>query len=102
MSAPNKVKVSITLPADLVTAIDREAQRSGMSRSWLIEDYVRVGASRAAERSLEEATAAYYASLQPADRAEDLAIARASSAAAKRVAYDQPVRRGGRARRTRR
>jgi metal-responsive CopG/Arc/MetJ family transcriptional regulator len=100
MPAPNKVKVSITLAADLVTAIDREAARSGVTRSWLIEDYVRVGASRAA--ALEEATSAYYASLQPAERAEDLAITRASSAAAKRVVYDQPVRRGRRARRSRR
>lgn len=91
-----KIKVSLTLDADVLAAIDRSAQRNGMTRSGLAEQWLRHGASRAAERSIEEATAAYYASLAPPAREETEAIARASSLAARRVRYDAPVRKPAR------
>jgi hypothetical protein len=61
--AVSKVKVSLTLAADLVATIDREARRTRTTRSGLIEEYLRASASRAAERSIEVATVAYYESL---------------------------------------
>src|SRR5690242_1060476 len=86
-----KTKVSLTLGSDLVATIDREAARTGASRSYLAEQWLRYGASRAAERSVEAATAAYYASMSEEERAEEIAIARATTRLAKRVRYDDPV-----------
>ncbi len=87
-----KSKVSLTIATDLLRVVDREAKRVGSSRSAIFELFARGGAGRAAERSVDEMTAAYYASLQPDDRAEGEAIARASSRAAKTIAYDVPSR----------
>jgi len=86
-----KTKVSLTLAVDLVATIDREAERSGATRSYLAEQWLRYGASRAAEASIDAATTAYYASLTGAAREEDIAIGRALGLAAKRVRYDDPV-----------
>ena len=61
-----------------------------------VERYIRGAASHAAERSLDDMTAAYYASLGLDEREENEAIARASSRAAKTIAYDVPTRRGPR------
>jgi metal-responsive CopG/Arc/MetJ family transcriptional regulator len=87
-----KAKVSLTIASDLLDRIDREAARLGTTRSALVEQYVRSAANRAAERSLDEMTAAYYASVTDDDAAETEAIARASSRAAKRITYDVPAR----------
>ena len=94
--AVTKTKVSLTISTALLQQVDREARRLGTTRSAMFEHYVRGAATRAAERSLDEMTAAYYASLNPEERAETEAIARASSRAAKSIAYDVPVRRGPR------
>jgi metal-responsive CopG/Arc/MetJ family transcriptional regulator len=93
-----KSKVSLTISTDLLEVVDREAQRAGMTRSAVVEQYLRGGARRAAERSLDELTAAYYTSLVPDERAESEAIARASSRIAKTITYDAPVERRGRPR----
>lgn len=87
-----KSKVSLTIATDLLRLVDREAKRVGSSRSAIFELFARGGAGRAAERSLDELTSAYYASLRPDDRAEGEAIARASSRAAKTIAYDPTPR----------
>ena len=67
-----------------------------MTRSALAERWLAYGASRAAERAIEDATAAYYASLIPAERDESEAIARATSRATRRVRFDDPVRKPAR------
>lgn len=87
-----KVKVSLTLAADLVASIDRDARRTGTTRSYLVEQRLRDAATRAAERSIETATDAYYASLTGAARDEERAIASASTSAAKTIRYDALVR----------
>jgi hypothetical protein len=91
-----KVKVSLTLAADVVDTIDRDARRTGQTRSGLAEQWLRYGASRAAERAIDDATAAYYASLSPEAREEDEAIARATSREATRVQFDAPPRKPAR------
>jgi metal-responsive CopG/Arc/MetJ family transcriptional regulator len=98
--AITKTKVSLTVSTDLVELVDREARRAGTTRSAVFEQLVRSGAQRAQERSLNEMTAAYYATLTPDDRAESEAIAHASSRRAKSITYDaQPRANGGRTRR---
>ena len=86
----SKTKVSLTLSQDLVALIDRDARRTGSTRSGVVEDWLRSTASRAAEKSIDDATAAYYASLRGDARADDDAISRAMSTAATEVAYDAP------------
>ena len=86
----SKIKVSLTLSQDLVALIDRDARRTGSTRSGVVEDWLRSAASRAAEKSIDDATAAYYASLRGDARADDEAISTAMSRAATDVVYDVP------------
>ena len=85
----HKVKISVTVSADVLASVDRAAREGGTNRSETIESWLRASASRAAERSIAEATAAYYAALRGEAHREDEAIARASSRAAARVTYDE-------------
>lgn len=84
------MKVSLTLSQDLVALIDRDARRTDSTRSGVVEDWLRSTASRAAEKSIDDATAAYYASLRGEARVEDNAISTAMSRAATDVVYDAP------------
>jgi len=86
----SKLKVSLTLSQDLVVLIDRDARRTGSTRSGIVEDWLRSSASRAAERSIDDATAAYYASLRGEARADDDAISKAMARSATKIAYDPP------------
>jgi metal-responsive CopG/Arc/MetJ family transcriptional regulator len=79
--------VTVTLPVDLVARIDREARQG--SRSGVIEKWLREAARRRVERSIEEATTAYYESLTAEDRAEDQSLARALGSAARRLEIDR-------------
>ena len=88
MTAAAKLKVSLTLSADLVALVDRDARRRKASRSGVIEQWLRRAANAAVEQELADATAAYYRSLREEDRAEDEALARGLSDAARRVSYD--------------
>jgi hypothetical protein len=60
MTATAKLKVSLTLSADLVALVDREARRAKDSRSSVIEQWLRRAASSNLERVIDDATAAYY------------------------------------------
>lgn len=86
----SKFKVSLTLSQDLVVLIDRNAKMTGSTRSGVIEAWLRSSASRAAERSIEDATAAYYASLRGEAREDDDAISKAMSRSATKITYDEP------------
>ncbi|MDB4956460.1 MAG: hypothetical protein JWO36_4029 [Myxococcales bacterium] len=90
--AAAKLKVSLTLSADLVKTLDRTAARTHSTRSGLAETWLRVAASHAAARSIEDATAAYYAELTGDAKQEEEAIARATTNAARRITYDAPPR----------
>jgi metal-responsive CopG/Arc/MetJ family transcriptional regulator len=67
-----KHKVSLSLPADLVDWIDRQAARKrGETRSGVVEQAVRSWVRRAAAKDIEDATVAYYQGLTPSEHKED-------------------------------
>ena len=76
-----KHKVSLSLPADLVAWIDRQAARKrGQTRSGIVEQAVRGWARRSAAKDIEDATVAYYQALTSSERDEDEAWARLGDA----------------------
>lgn len=87
-----KLKVSLTISADLLELVDRDARRRNDTRSGVVEHWLRRAANATVEKEIEDATTAYYQSLRRDDRAEDEAIARGLSAAARHVAYDDAAR----------
>jgi hypothetical protein len=88
VTTASKLKVSLSLSADVVALVDRTARRGNDTRSGVIERWLRRAATAAVEQELAEATAAYYRSLHGDERAEDEALARGLSLAARRVSYD--------------
>jgi metal-responsive CopG/Arc/MetJ family transcriptional regulator len=83
-----KTKVSITLAPDVVLQVDRAAKLAGQSRSELIEVWLQKQAEADYDERVRADTIRYYESLTPEDRAEDEAMARASSKAARRLRID--------------
>jgi hypothetical protein len=90
MNAAPKMKVSLTLSADLLALVDRDARLHKDTRSGVIEQWLRRAAHARVERDIEDATVAYYAALRADDVAENDAVARSLSRAARRVSYDPP------------
>lgn len=88
MTAAAKLKVSLTLSADLVALVDRDAKRAKGTRSGVIEQWLRRAASSSLEHEIDDATAAYYRSLRGDDRTGDESLSRSLSDAARRVAFD--------------
>jgi metal-responsive CopG/Arc/MetJ family transcriptional regulator len=91
MPSPPRVKISVSLPSDLVSKIDRVARRDARSRSRVLEAWLRAAARTEAERELEAATIAYYESLTAEERDEDTQLAMASSRATRRLVIDELV-----------
>ena len=89
MTAAAKLKVSLTLSADLVALVDRHARRGDGSRSGVVEQWLRRAASASVEHEIDDATASYYRSLRGEDRTGDEPLSRSLSDAARRVAYDE-------------
>jgi hypothetical protein len=83
-----KLKVSVTLSADLVALVDRDAERRRDTRSGVVEKWLRRAANANVEQEIADATAAYYRSLRGEERSDDEALSRGLSAAARRVSYD--------------
>jgi metal-responsive CopG/Arc/MetJ family transcriptional regulator len=72
-----KHKVSLSLPADLVDWIDRQAARKpGETRSGVVEQAVRGWAKRSAAKDIEDATIAYYRAMTPSEHEEEEAWSR--------------------------
>ena len=92
MSAAKKVKVSLTISADLLERVDSAARRERKTRSYLVEQWLNAGASRAAERAIELDMIRYYTTRTAEERADDEAIARGSSLRAREIDYDAPSR----------
>jgi metal-responsive CopG/Arc/MetJ family transcriptional regulator len=88
MSTASKLKVSLTLPKDLVDLVDRDAREQSDTRSGVIERWLRRAASAHVEKELEEATAAYYRSLRGEGLAEERSMSKALSRAARRVSRE--------------
>jgi len=83
-----KLKVSLTLSADVVALVDRDAQRRNDTRSGVVEQWLRRAASASVEHEIAEATAAYYGSLRGDERAEDESLSRALSSGTRRVSHE--------------
>lgn len=99
MTAAAKLKVSLTLSADLVALVDRHASRGAGSRSSVVEQWLRRAANASVEHEIDDATASYYRSLRGEDLARDEPLSRSLSDAARRLAYDdesEPRRRQAR------
>jgi len=94
-----RVKISVSLPHDLVARIDQAARAEARSRSRVLEGWLRASARERAGRELEATTIAYYESLTPEDREEEEAVGAASSRAARRLRIDDLARSGSRRRR---
>jgi len=84
-----RVKISVSLPGELVALIDRTARSEARSRSRVLEGWLCATTLENTARELEAATIAYYDSLTSEDRREEKAIATASSAAARRLRIDE-------------
>jgi len=94
-----RVKISVSLPRDLVARIDSAARAEARSRSRVLERWLRSASRESAARELEAATVAYYESLDADDRREDAEIGAASSHAARRLHIDEAPRPRARRRR---
>jgi hypothetical protein len=82
-----KAKLSLTVSVDLLELVDRDVRRLKGTRSSVIELWLRRAATVSTQRAIDEATAAYYLSLQSAEEP----LSRALSKATKRVLYDTPA-----------
>jgi len=72
-----KHKVSLSLSADLVDWIDRQAARKrGETCSGVVEQAVRSWAKRSAAKDIEDATVACYQAMTPSEQKEDEAWSR--------------------------
>src|SRR2546430_17169869 len=86
----SRVRVTVSLPNDLVRRLDRESRAQGASRSGLAEHWLRAGEREASMSSLERELESYYSRrLEP----EEAALSAALGKAAREVAS------GGRSRR---
>ena len=88
---PAKLKVSLTLSADLVALVDRDAKHHKGTRSSVVELWLRRAAAAEVTRGIEDATAAYYRSLRSDQREEEESLSKALSGAARRVSYDDSI-----------
>lgn len=102
MSTARRARVTVTLPGDLLERVDRSAREQGVSRSGLMESWLRESARRHVEREIQRATIAYYEGLTDDERREDEDLARALSLSASRVDVDGTGRAGRLAARGRR
>ena len=87
-----KVKVSVSLDADLLNVVDKAAARQGTTRSELLERWLRDGQRRASVMRLQEETAAYYDSLTLAETRDDSSWAEASARSARRLQIDDETK----------
>jgi metal-responsive CopG/Arc/MetJ family transcriptional regulator len=89
MTEGRKTKISITLAADLLAAVDQDAELLSETRSSVIDAWLRKAAYLRRKEDLEAATEAYYRTLSPAEREDSTAIGRGASRAARRLKFDR-------------
>ena len=86
MQSGRKVKVSLSLPEDLVASLDRQvASGAARSRSAVVEQWLRRGAEARAESDLRAAVVTYYEGLDADSRAEEANLSRALSRASRKL-----------------
>lgn len=80
MANTKKVKISVTISSDLLSEVDQQARADkGMTRSSVIEGWLRMASRRAAMKRLERETAAYYDALSSTEIEDDESWSRAAS-----------------------
>jgi hypothetical protein len=89
MTTAPKLKVSLTLSADVVALVDHDARRLKDTRSGIVEQWLRLAANASVGQEIEDVTAAYYRSLSGEEDAEDEVMPNAPTSSTRRVAYDQ-------------
>jgi metal-responsive CopG/Arc/MetJ family transcriptional regulator len=85
-----RIKLSVSLPRDLVARLDRAARAESRPRSRILESWLRRASEESAEREVEASTIAYYQALRPAEVREDAAMAASLSRSARRLDVDGP------------
>jgi metal-responsive CopG/Arc/MetJ family transcriptional regulator len=88
MTRARKVKVSLTLSADLVARADRDAKVRADTRSGVIERWLRRAIREDEAARLEAETIAYYDSLTAADVEEEESLSNALSDAARALVVE--------------
>jgi hypothetical protein len=89
MTSAPKLKVNLTLSADVVALVDRDAQRRKDTRSGIVEQWLRRAATAGVEQEIEDVTAAYYRSLSSEEDAEEEVGSKSPASSTRRIAYDQ-------------
>jgi predicted transcriptional regulator len=87
-----KLKISVSIDAELVGAVDRLAAREGSTRSAVMERWLFQASRRARLARLAEETAVYYEAMTSAERADDAAWSNAVQASTRRLKIDDPKR----------
>jgi metal-responsive CopG/Arc/MetJ family transcriptional regulator len=93
MTTGRKVKISISLDADVLDAVDRRAAKEKSTRSAIMERWLRSASRQSEMHRLEEETAAYYDALTPGDKADDREWADFASRSARELTIDERERR---------
>jgi hypothetical protein len=88
MTTARKVKISVSLDAAVVDAVDRRAAREGTTRSAVMEQWLKRASGQAALTRLAEETAAYYDALSPTEIDDDRSWAKVASRAAGKLVID--------------
>jgi predicted chitinase len=90
MTAARKVKVSVSIDPSVLSAVDRYAARTGVTRSAAMERWLAQVSHRENLTRLEEETASYYDALSEAERQDDAGWAVGASSAARRLGFEGP------------
>ena len=90
MTRAPKLKISISLDADLLAVVDRRAAKEKTTRSAIMERWLRSASRQADLQRLEEETAAYYDALTPSEKDDDADWAEFASQSARKLTIDEP------------
>lgn len=101
MTTARKLKISISLDAELLEVVDRRAESEHTTRSAIMEQWLRRASRQAELQRLEEETAAYYDALTPSEKREDAAWTAAATRSFRKLKIDEPPLKRSRRRRAR-
>ena len=103
MSSARRVKISVSLAPAVLDAVDRYAERAGVTRSAAMERWLLQSSQTDKRSRLEEETAAYYDSMTETERRDDAEWVAAVATSARKLDLDDrgatEGRRGARRRR---
>ena len=100
MTTSRKLKISVSLDAAVLDAVDKRAAKEETTRSAIMERWLRSASRQSEMQRLEEETAAYYDALTPGEKADDAEWAEFASRSAQTLTIDEPKPRRARPRRS--